>query len=68
MDRSVEAQAISIDPGSEICAVDSVLEDFRWREKTFRISPRIRFDSIVELRNHLLKELDPSKSRKEDIE
>lgn len=68
MDRAVEAQTVSTDPVTNQCERNSMLTDFKWREKMFRVSPRIRFDSIVELRNHLLKEPDPSVATPEDME
>lgn len=68
LDHSVEAQLLKLDGSNDNCTFESLVTDFRWREKMFRVSPRIKFDSVVELKSHLEKVPDPQTATEDDLE
>jgi hypothetical protein len=68
LDHSVEAQLLKLDGGNDSINAESNIMDFRWREKVFRVSPRFKFDSVVELKIHLEKYPDPQTATDDDME
>lgn len=68
LDESVEVQAIPLHSQNDNYHLDGLLTDSKWREKVFKVVPRMKFDCVVELHSHLGQLALVNKGTKEDLE
>jgi hypothetical protein len=67
LDDSVEAQGIRYDSGEKSYDFESMLLDARWRDKLFKVVPRLKLECAWDLKIHMEQLYHAQKGTVEDL-